>query len=293
MLKFNLGSIAHYPAPLRLGIFVLTLLLIWLPFTVPIYWLETDANKINILTLSLLYIEFIFLLKYWGKHIYKQPQILRNYGLEISRQNCQFFFKGLTIGLLSLLALFLLQGILGWVVWQPPPSALLRYILEGLLVAVGLGFAEELLFRGWLLDELERDYDPKVALWVSSLIFALLHFIKPVAEIIRTLPEFPALFLLGLILVWAKRSTVRNSIVAPPNNLNQTVRKKQELLGMPMGLHAGLVWGYYIINVGELVAYSGKVSPVIVSVDRPLAGIMPLLFFSAIAFWMGKLANRK
>jgi membrane protease YdiL (CAAX protease family) len=284
MLKLNLGFIAHYPAPLRLGIFVLTLLLIWLPFTVPIYWLETDANKINILTLSLLYIEFIFLLKYWGKHIYKQPQLLRSYGLEISWPNCQFFFKGLTIGLLSLFTLFLLQGILGWVVWQPPPNELLRYILEGLLVACGLGFAEELLFRGWLLDELERDYKPNVALWVSSLIFALLHFIKPVAEIIRTLPEFPALFLLGLILVWAKRSTVRNSP-------NQTVKKKPALLGMPMGFHAGLIWGYYIINVGELVADAGKVPPVIVSVDRPLAGIMGLLFLSAIAFWMRQLAN--
>ena len=292
MLKFNFGSIARYPAPVRLGIFVLTLIFIWLPFAAPIYWLETDANKINILTLSILYIEFILLLRFWGKHIYKQPKLLRSYGLVKSWENGLFLLQGLAVGLFSLFALFILQGLLGWVVWQRPQISLLRYILEGLLVSLGLGFAEELTFRGWLLDELERDYDPKVALWVSSLIFALLHFIKPVAEIIRTLPEFPALFLLGLIFVWAKRSTVSNLSIAPFKNQKRLVSRKQELLGLPMGLHAGLVWGFYIINVGELVEYSGKVPRAIVSVDRPLAGVMGLLFLSAIGFWMRKAANK-
>ncbi|MDY6805426.1 MAG: type II CAAX endopeptidase family protein [Cyanobacteriota bacterium] len=292
MLKFNFGFIAHYPAPVRLGIFVLTLIFIWLPFAVPIYWLETDANKINILTLSILYIEFILLLRFWGKHIYKQPQLLRSYGLVKSRENGLLLLQGLAVGLFSLFGLFILQGLLGWAIWQPPQISLLRYILEGLLVSLGLGFAEELTFRGWLLDELERDYDRKVALWVSSLIFALLHFIKPVAEIIRTLPEFPALFLLGLICVWAKRSTVSNLSIASFNNQKRLVRRKQELLGLPMGFHAGLVWGFYIINVGELVEYSGKVPRAIVSVDRPLAGVMGLLFLSAIAFWMRKAANK-
>ncbi|NEP46945.1 MAG: CPBP family intramembrane metalloprotease, partial [Okeania sp. SIO2H7] len=128
MLKFNLGFIASYPAPLRLGIFVSILLLIWLPLAVPIYLLETDPNKINILTLSFLYIEFILLLKFWGKHIYKQPQLLRSYGLEISRKNGRFLLKGLAIGCSSVLGLFILKTLLGWVVWQQPPNWLLPSI---------------------------------------------------------------------------------------------------------------------------------------------------------------------
>jgi len=99
-----------------------------------------------------------------------------------------------------------------------------QVILEGLIVALGIGFAEELLFRGWLLDELQRDYRPRVALWVDALIYAALHFIKPLAEILRTLPGFPALLLLGLTFVWAKRS-------------------HRSRLGLPIGLHSGLVWG--------------------------------------------------
>jgi len=33
----------------------------------------------------------------------------------------------------------------------------------------------------------------------------------------------------------------------------------QESPRLPIGLHSGLVWGYYIINVGQLVEYSGQV----------------------------------
>jgi len=61
----------------------------------------------------------------------------------------------------------------------------------------------------------------------------------PPAEILRTLPGFPGLLLLGLTFVWAKRS-------------------RRSRLGLPIGLHAGL-GGYYIINVGQLVEYSGQV----------------------------------
>jgi len=47
-----------------------------------------------------------------------------------------------------------------------------------------------------LLDELQRDYRSRVA--VDALVYAVLHFIKPPAEILRTLPGFPGLLLLGL-----------------------------------------------------------------------------------------------
>jgi hypothetical protein len=76
--------------------------------------------------------------------------------------------------------------------------------------------------------------------------------------------------LLGLTLVWSKRT-------------------RSGLLGLPIGLHAGLVWGYYIINVGQLVQYSGQVSPWITGIEGdPLAGFMGLLFLSVLAFWMRK-----
>jgi len=272
-------KIAKFSAPARITIFILTLLLVWIPLAIPIYLLVEDVNNESILAIALLYIEFIILVRFWGKKVYREPHLLHRYGLVINKHNFQEFFQGLGIGLFSLFGLFILEIFLGLVVWQSPSEKLLQFIFEGLLVSVGIGFAEELLFRGWLLDELERNYQAKVVLWVSSIVYAVLHFIKPLEEILRTWLQFPGLVLLGLIFVLAKRSSGKN--------LNKLTGKKQELLGFPMGIHSGLVWGYYIINVGGLVKYSEEVGEWLVGIDgNPLAGLMGLLFLGAIALWM-------
>ena len=239
--------------------------MLWLPLAAPIYFWSSDTNLVTILTMGWLFTAFLVLLRFWGKLVYQQINLLKSYGLSASGRNTLELLKGLDIGLLLTLTLFFVEGKLGWLVWQSS-DRLPIVILEGLITALGVGFAEELVFRGWLLDELERDYSLKISLWVSSLVYALLHFIKPLPEIIRTFPQFPALLLLGLTFVWAKRGS-------------------RGRLGLPIGLHAGLVWGYYIINVGQLVQYCDRVPPWITGIDgNPLAGLMGLMFLLAIAF---------
>ncbi|WP_066424394.1 CPBP family intramembrane glutamic endopeptidase [Anabaena sp. 4-3] len=267
-MKTNLVNLAERPAPIRLGCFIFTLLLLWLPIAAPIYLLVRDANLVSILTMVILYAEFITLLRLWGKNVYQQPQILWDYGLEFTRRNGVELLCGLAIGLINIVILFGVQGFLGWLVWQQPTILLIKIIVEGFLVGLGVGFAEELLFRGWLLDELERDYRKSVALWTDALVFAALHFIKPLAAIIQTLPQFPALVLLGLTQVWGKRW-------------------RRGRLGLPIGLHGGLVWGYYMINVGGLIKYSGQVPDWVTGVNNnPLQGLMGVLFMSILALWM-------
>ena len=267
-MKINIFRLAQRPAPVRLGCFILMLLLLWLPLAAPIYLLVDDSNLVSILTMVLLYVEFIFLLRLWGKDVYQQPQILRSYGLEFTRQNGVDLVRGLAMGIINILILFGIQGLLGWLVWQQPKVFLLKIILEGLLVGLGIGFAEELLFRGWLLDELQRDYSPGVALWADAIAFATLHFIKPLEAIIHTLPQFPALVLLGLTQVWAKRW-------------------RRGRLGLPIGLHCGLVWGYYIINVGGLTKSSGQVPDWVTGVNNnPLQGLMGVVLMSVLALWV-------
>jgi uncharacterized protein len=264
LLKIDFRRLSQYPAPIRLGSFVLALLLLWLPFAVPIRLLVADDNLVTILTMPLLYAEFILLLRFWGKHVHEQPKILQHYGLETTRHNGVDLLRGLAIGLISILILFATQGILGWLVWQKPSVFLLRFIAEGLIVALAYGFAEELLFRGWLLDELQRDYSRRAALGTTAVIFATLHF---------SLAQFPALLVLGLTLVWAKRW-------------------RRGRLGMSMGVHGGLIWGYYIINVGQLIEYTGAVPEFITGVNKnPMAGVMGFLFLGVLALWMGKKAS--
>ncbi len=267
-MKINLTQLTQYPVYVRLVCFILALLFLWLPLAAPIYWFVADTNLESILTLVILYVEFIFLLHIWGKRVYQQPKIFSHYGLEFTRLNSVNLLQGLAIGLTSVLVLFGLEGVLGWLVWQLPQVFLGKIILEGLVVSLGVGFAEELLFRGWLLDELQRDYKLNIALWIDAILFAIAHFIKPLEAIIHTLPQFPALVLLGLTQVWGKRW-------------------RKGRLGLPIGLHSGLVWGYYIINVGQLTQYSRQVPDWITGVNNnPLQGVMGVLFMVGLAWWM-------
>ncbi len=268
-MKINWSKFATSPAPQRLGIFIAFLLLFWLPFALPLYFLlRSDPNLTTIVTMSALFGVFLFLLKFWGDRVYGIKAGFNFYGLVWTRQNGVNWLKGLSIGLLFTFSLFITESLFGWVTLQPSNTFLLKIVLEGSLTGIGVAFAEELFFRGWLLTELEQDYSLKQSLWASSLIFALLHFLKPLPEIIRTFPQFPALVLLGIILVLAKRS-------------------HQNQLGISMGIHGGLVWGYYILNVGQIIQYSGTVPDWVTGVDKnPLISIMGILFLCLLLIWV-------
>ena len=260
-----LKSLATRSLAVRLPLFLASLLLLWLPFAIPIYALVDDPNWVSILTMAILYAEFIGLVRWWGRKVYGNPHILHRYGLRRSQHNGKALLFGLGLGLTSLCTLLVLEGQLGWLRWQSPPAGFLRIAIEGLPIALGVGFAEELLFRGWLLDELQRDYRNAIATWVNAFVFALLHFIKPIEAILPSLPAFPGLVLLGLTLIWAKQASGGR-------------------LGLSIGLHAGLVWGYYLTHVGGLVEYAEVVPTWVTGLDRnPLAGVMGMLCLGGIA----------
>ena len=61
---------------------------------------------------------------------------------------------------------------------------------------------------------------------------------------------------------------------------------------MSIGLHTGLVWGYYILTVGQLLEYTGKVPAWFTGIDgNPIAGLMGLFFLSILALWMRTLTQ--
>ncbi|NJR49647.1 MAG: CPBP family intramembrane metalloprotease [Leptolyngbyaceae cyanobacterium CSU_1_3] len=266
-MKNRLDRIPKYPAPLRIGIFLLVLLGLWLPVVGLAEWLIQDTNTTSIVTLVALYGEFILLVRWWATSLYQQPTPFRSYGLVNTRRNGLNLLWGLGLGLSSLMLMFWVQGVLGWVEWQFSPL-LARMILEGSLTGLGFGFAEELLFRGWLLDELQRDYSSGKARWINAIVFAALHAPRSIAQL-------PALVILGVALIWAKEAT-------------------QGRLGLSIGLHGGLVWGYYIVNVGQLIRYADQVPQWVTGLEgNPLAGVAGLLAVGTIALGMKRAAIRQ
>jgi membrane protease YdiL (CAAX protease family) len=69
-----------------------------------------------------------------------------------------------------------------------------------LVAAVGAPLVEELFYRGFLLRGLERRFGPTPALWISSIVFAAIHF-QPL--------QFPALLIFGLLAGWLALRTGR------------------------------------------------------------------------------------
>lgn len=264
----QLHKLVRYPAPVRIFCFLILLALVWVPIALPLYaWLGTDGS-LSVIPLILLYVLFMVWLVPWGRRVHRQAQPLHAHGLGASVHHRRELAIGVVVGLVSLGLLFTLEGWLGWLTWQPAPPTLGRIALEGLVVGLGVGLAEELLFRGWLLDELRYDWSFTPALWASAGIYAALHFIKPWEAIVRELPSFPGLLLLGLTLGWARQRT-------------------QGRLGLAIGLHGGLVWGYYLIDVSDLATYTQRVPEWVTGLNQnPLAGAIGVVFLSLMAMGM-------
>lgn len=260
----RLSQLATLTFPCRLGAFIGIILVLWLPLALPIYLLSGQAPGVGLGLMLLLYGGLLGWIGIWGQQVHLKYQVYKYYGLERSLGNLLALLVGLGTGVGVILLLFTSAAAWGWLSWQPLPANFYQLVLSGLGLGLAVALAEELLFRGWLLDELERDYSARRALWLSSLIFAIAHYLKPLAELLPLVPQFLGLVLLGLNLVWAKRLW-------------------QGRLGMAVGLHAGLVWGYYAINVGNLVVYSGQVPAWVTGLgNNPLAGLWGLSCLSLL-----------
>jgi uncharacterized protein len=159
---------------------------------------------------------------------------------------------GFGLGVFSLAMMFTCQFLLGWCYLEKSNIKLIPSILPTiLLVALLVGGIEELVFRGFLLTELERDYPVWLAAAISSLIFALLHLVWEQRE---TKPQIPGLWLMGMMLVLAR--------IADGGSL-----------GMAWGLHAALVWAIATVDTAELVIYTGKTAEWLTGKNKkPLAG---------------------
>ncbi|NBD33239.1 MAG: CPBP family intramembrane metalloprotease, partial [Cyanobacteria bacterium] len=166
MTKTPLTQIQSFPAPLRIGFFLILLVIFWLPVAIPVQLLlNNDPNLVTILVMGWLFILFFILIKVIGQKIYQQVAPYQKIGLSLTSRNSKEVLQGLVVALTLTFTLFALQGSLGWLNWQGNALPFWRLILEGALTGIGVAFAEESVFRGWLLNELEQDYSLKIALW--------------------------------------------------------------------------------------------------------------------------------
>ena len=131
-----------------------------------------------------------------------------------------------SIILLLLILIPLISNQWGYWIGRLSPEIL----FNSLLFIVGVGFAEELVFRGWLLEELNNQYGFRKALIFQALVYSIVHigFDMPFWQMISILF---GLFLLGILLALIR------------------IKDNNSLWGCS-GLHGGLVGILFLMNNG-------------------------------------------
>ena len=162
----------------------------------------------------------------WG---FNNPWILLGINKIDKKENRFFYFlKGLLYSII-LLSLILIPIITNqWGNWLGRLSP--EILLNSLILIIGVGFAEELIFRGWLFEELKNQYGFKKAFIFQALVYSIVHigFDMPFWQMISILF---GLFLIGILLLIIK------------------IKDNNSLWGC-VGLHGGLVGIWFLINNG-------------------------------------------
>ena len=165
----------------------------------------------------------------WG---FNNPWILIGIN-KVDKKEYRFFYflKGVLYAII-LLTLILIPIISNkWVNWLGELSP--QILLNSLLLIIGIGFAEEIVFRGWLLEELKNQYGLKKAFIFQAIVFSIVHigFDMPFWQMVSILF---GLFLLGILL-----SLIR-------------IKDDNSLWGCA-GLHGGLVGMWFLLNNGLII----------------------------------------
>ena len=222
--------------------------LIFIPFlyifgwvlATPILLLGVGKESLSLIGTLFTFLIFVFSLPKWFYLRWGFNNTWTLLGINNSGRNEKllfYFFRGflLSIILLSLILVPIIAIQSGY--WIGEIS--FDIILNSIFLIVGIGFAEELIFRGWLLEEFKNQFGLKKAIIIQASLFSIVHigFDLPFWQMISILI---GLFLLGILLCLIR------------------LKDNNSLWGC-IGLHGGIVGLWFITNNGLL--FISKVSP--------------------------------
>ncbi|QPN61185.1 CPBP family intramembrane metalloprotease [Synechococcus sp. CBW1002] len=212
---------------------------------------------------------FLLSLPLWVGRMWRQPAPWTTLGvLGPAPAVLRALLRGLLKALLLLLVLSLPLVLGGWAHWQG--GVALSDWINALLLMLGVGFAEELVFRGWLWGELTQllggsRLAGQRALLAQAVLFSLVHTrfnLGPAA----LLALLGGLGLLGLVLGLQRRAD-------------------GGLLWGAIGLHGGLVGGWFLLQ-GSLLQLSSQAPAWLVGpgevAPNPIGGLVGWLGLGAL-----------
>ena len=277
ILKVYLRLFLLSPKILSTIIFIPFLYILGWILAAPLLLFGLDKEILSLVGTIFTFLIFVFSLPKWFHIRWGFKNAWTLLGISNIGRNGNFIFYFIKGFLLStiLISLILFPIITAqWGTWIGRIS--IEIILNAIFLIIGIGFAEELIFRGWLLEEFKKQFGFKKAIILQSALFSIVHigFDLPFWQMISILT---GLFLLGILL-----SLIR-------------LKDKNSLWGC-IGLHGGLVGLWFITNNGllEISKNSPKwlVGPGTINTN-PLGGIFGISLIAIFCFLNFRLLREK
>ena len=234
----------------------------WLA-AVPLTLLGLPTDQLSLTGTVLSFVLFLLVMPRWAALRWSEPRPWAALGIRGAKPQEQpapaaALLKGLLIAAGLLMVITSVVLIDGSGNWRGEVDA--TQLTNAVLLCLGVGFAEELIFRSWLWTELQEMIGSRRAAWAQAGIFSLVHtrFNLGFGAMSGLLV---GLFLLGMVLA-RQRQLDRGS-----------------LWGC-IGLHGGLVAGWFLLQNG-LLQLSPNAPPWLVGPGghspNPLGGLIGIL----------------
>ena len=194
---------------------------------------DISSNSFSIIGTVITFILFLSVLPSWGSIRWKTNNLWVSIGLDYKDKvnALKVFSNGFIFSLFLLFTLFLFFFSFGWI--DSINYIKFSELLNAILLIVGIVFAEEIVFRGWLMEEMVLLFGLKRGIIFQSTIFSLAHYRSDIG-LLALIPFLCGLFLFGLVL------TLRRTL------------DRGSLWGC-IGLHGGLVGIWYLFDSGMVI----------------------------------------
>ena len=239
----------------------------WLA-AVPLTLLGLPSDQLSLTGTVLSFVLFLLVMPRWATLRWSEAQPWRRLGL-IARKPKARIDHVISLGVGLLMSTALIGLIVSLLVFTGNGSwrgnLEVQAMLNCLLLALGVGFAEELIFRAWLWEELTKILGSRGGLLTQAALFSLVHtrFNLGFGPMLGLLT---GLFLLGLILALLR------------------LRDQGSLWGC-IGLHGGLVGGWFLAHQ-NLLSIDPNAPIWLVGPGgpnaNPLGGLVAILSLTAI-----------
>ena len=236
---------------------------------------EISSDNLSIIGTIITFFLFLFALPSWGRIRWETNDLWFSIGLDFKNKYnaIKTFLSGFFFSFVLLLIFYLFIFFCGWI--ESVNYIKVSSLLNALLLIISIVFAEEIVFRGWLLEEMVLLFGLKRGVVFQSAIFSLAHYRIGIG--LRALiPFLIGLFLFGLVL------TLRRTI------------DKGSLFGC-IGLHGGLVGIWYLIDSG-MVTFSIETPYYLLGPSKdminPISGVIGIISLVIIIFFQRRLFAR-